>query len=232
MPISTSLYTELRFAISDYMQRGEWSRLFDVCGTSDDEASRTIAVIMAGYEPRSVWRFLDYVANLKPETRQQKRESVATCCYTIAKIGQTNVRKSLSYLRQFLVENSALHDPVSTALSNLWVLNPRTTSSILLNSWILKNDKNDMLQQVSVYSCAYLATKSPNSVANFLLKISALDQSIAAKTAKQMLRKYSLPSRAKREPRKPRIHKVKKTKRRKRARKKLQKGKNHKRRKS
>ena len=232
MPISTSLYTELRFAISDYIQRGEWSRLFDVGGTNDDEASRTIAVIMAGYEPRSVWRFLDYVANLKPEARQQKRESLATCCYIIAKIGQTNVRKSLSYLRQFLVENSTLYDQVSTALSNLWVLNPRTMSSILLNSWILKSDKNDMLQEVSVSSCAYLATESPNSVANFLLKVSALDQSIAAKTAKQMLRKYSLPNRAKREPRNPRKHKAKKTKKRKQARKKLKKGKKHKRKKS
>ena len=161
LPISTSLYTELRFAISDYFQRGEWARLFQVCGTNDDEASRTIAVIMVGYEPKSVWQFLDYVANLESEARQQKRESVATCCYIIAKIGQTNVPKSLLYLRQFLAEDSTMREPVSAALSNLWVLNSRITSSVLFNTWILKNDRNDMLQEVSVSSCAYLASNDP-----------------------------------------------------------------------
>ena len=110
------------------MQRGEWARLFEVCNANDDEASRTIAVIMSGYAPKNVWQFLDYVANLSSESRKQKRESVVTCCYIIGKIGQTDVKKSLSYLRQFLAEDPSIRDPALAALSNLWVLNPRTTS--------------------------------------------------------------------------------------------------------
>ena len=84
-----------------------------------------------------------------------------------------------------------MHDPVSVALSNLWVLNSRTTSSVLLNTWILTNDRSDILQEVSVSSSAYSPATIPKSVANFLQKVSMLeDQSIATRTAKQMLRKY------------------------------------------
>ena len=173
---------------------------------------------MAGYEPKNVWQFLDNVANMKSEFRQQKSGSVLTCCYIIGKMGQTNVKKSLSYLRQFLVENPMMRDPVSAALSNLWVLNTRTTASILLNNWILKNDQNEALQEVGVSSCEYIASNDPKRVANFLLSVSALDeQSIAARTAKQLMKKYVPPivTKPKRDHRKPRKHKPKKAKKKK-----------------
>jgi hypothetical protein len=217
LPISTSLYTELRFAISDYMQRHEWVRLFEACRTDDDEASRTFAVIMAGYEPKNVWQFLDSVANTKSEFRQQKSGSVLTCCYIIGKMGQTNVKKSLSYLRQFLVENPLMRDPVSAALSNLWVLNTRTTASVLLNDWILKNDHDEALQEASVSSCEYLASNDPKSVSSFLLKVSALEQQgIAATTANQLVKKYLPPNVTKpKKDLKRKKHKSKKSKKKK-----------------
>lgn len=229
MPISTSLYTELRFAISDYMQRHEWGRLFEACRTNDDEASRTIAVIMAGYEAKNVWRFLDFVANMTPEIRKQKTGSVATCCYILGRVGQDNIRKSLTCLRQFLIEDPLVRDPACAALSNLWVMNPRKTASMLLNSWILKDNQNDLLQEVGISSCEYLASKDPKRVVAFLLEVSDMqDRKVAATCAKRLLRKYVLPSTSEKNQDDVAKHKLGKAKKRKRKLKKHKKKKHRK----
>jgi hypothetical protein len=193
MPISTSLYTELRFTISDYLQRQDWARLYEVCGTDDDEAARTIGVIMSGYEPKSVWQFVDYAYGLDQDQRVQKPKSVATVCYILARMGQTNLKKTLSYLRQFLLENPALKGPVSVALSNMWVLSPSETSFSLLNDWILNSEGSDeSLQDAAVESCEYLASNDLKKVSDFLEKISNLEGSRpAAKKARDLLRKYA-----------------------------------------
>lgn len=171
MPISTSLYTELRFTISDYMQRGEWNRLFEVCGTDDDEAARTIGVIMAGYDPKRVWQFVDYSWKLDVARRLEKATSVATICYILARMGQTNIKRTLSVLRQLLTENHKLRDPVSSALSNMWVRDPRETSSILLSSWTI-DGQPETIQEVAVESCRYLGRHIPSSVSTFLERAS------------------------------------------------------------
>ncbi len=190
MPISTTLYTELRFTLSDYVQRADWARLFEACRTGDDETSRTIAVIMSGYDQQSVWKFLEYVANLPSEARQERKESVATSCYIIARMGQTNVNESLSVLRKFLLEGSVTPDPVIVALSNLWVLNPATTASTLFQKWILNSEHSQILQEVAVSSCEYLAKNDPKSVAKFLQNVSMLEDQKIAKTAAELIRKY------------------------------------------
>ena len=113
MPISTKLYTELRFTISDYIQREDWRRLFEVCGTSDDEAARTIGVIFTIYEPRTVWKFIKYAAELTQEERILHRNSVATVSYILGKMGQSDVKMTLALLRIFLKENDSLRTPAS-----------------------------------------------------------------------------------------------------------------------
>lgn len=191
MPISTSLYTELRFTISNYMQRRDWKRLFETCGTNDDEVARTIGVIMAIYDPNHLWAFLDYVLALSRHSRLENERSVATVCYIIARMGQSNVRKSLSYLREFLSENQSLRDPVMVSLSNLWVLDTRKVSKLLFKSWILRNDSK-LVQEVAVRSCEYLAENAPAKVTRFLEEVISLPvRSEATNSAKQLLVKYT-----------------------------------------
>lgn len=193
MPVSTSVYTELRFTISDYVQRREWKRLFEVCGTEDDEVARTIGVIMSGYDPRHIWAFLDYVMKLSKTERLEREHSVATVCYVIAKMGQTNVRKSLSFLKELLLENQNLRDAILLALSNLWVLDPRTTTETLYNTWIKKSDSS-VLQQVAVSSCEYLAKNDPAKTRRFLQKVSSLEgKKVASKESRKYMHKYPPP---------------------------------------
>lgn len=190
MPISTSVYSELRFTISEYIQRREWKRLFEVCGTEDDEVARTIGVIMAGYDSPHIWRFIDYVLSRAKSERLDREHSVVTICYVIARMGQSNVRKSLSCLKELLIENQNLRDATLLALSNLWVLKTRATSEILYNSWIKRTD-SDVLQEVAVNSCEYLAKNEHAKANNFLLKINSLEsKKTAVREARKLLSKY------------------------------------------
>ena len=191
MPVSTRRYTELKLATSDYIQRRNWVRLFELCGTRDDEAAKTIAVILTLYDPRNVWRFLDYIHALTAGERREKRDSVATACYIIGKMGQSNTEKSLSYLKLFLSDDHMLRAPVTQALSNLWVLDSRKTLRIVLRSWVLNDEDNDDLREVGVRSSEFLASKAPQMVASFLVRVAAMkDQKIAAKAAEELLSNY------------------------------------------
>ena len=197
MPVSTRRYSELRLAISDYLQQGNWQRLLEVCGTSDDEVSRTIAVIFTLYDPRNVWKFLDYVSELSTEERRQKRDSIATCCYTLGKMGQSDIKKTIILLKRFLLEDRFLKDPVIAALSNMWVLDRKNTSSILYDSWILGNDQSEDLQEASLRSVEYLTKESPNLSIDFLEKVDSLgdERKMASGIAQELISKYASPKR-------------------------------------
>jgi hypothetical protein len=199
VPVSTRRYTELKLAISDYVQRRNWTRLLELCGTSDDETAKTIAVIFTLYDPRNIWRFLDYVHTLSAEERREKRDSVATSCYIIGKMGQSDTEKSLNYLRSFLADDHMLRGPVTLALSNLWVLETKKTSSVILKSWVLRGEDNDDLQEVGIKSSEFLAIKAPEMVASFLLKVASIaDRKAAAKAAEELISNYPLLMRERR----------------------------------
>jgi len=189
MPVSIRRYTELKLAISDYLQRRNWSRLFELCGTSDDETAKTISVILTFYDSRRLWSFLDYVYKMPVNERREKRDSVATCCYVLGKIGQTRTERALDYLRKFLSEDHMLRSPVTAALSNLWVLDTKKTARIIWRKWILKGAENDDLQEVGVRSTEYLAKNAPENVSLFLLKVSSLGDKrrVAGRTAQEIL---------------------------------------------
>ncbi|MGH2639204.1 MAG: hypothetical protein ACRDF4_08010 [Rhabdochlamydiaceae bacterium] len=215
MPISTRLYTELRFTISDYVQREDWARLFEVCGTDDPEVSRAIAVICTVYDPTTIWKFTDYVAELSQEERALHENSIATASYILGKMGQDNVKKTLALLRLFLTENHSMRLPVAAALSNLWVLNPKATAKVILDSWVLTNDGNKDLQELGVRSSEFLAAKDPKSVAKFLHKVSKVEeQKICARVARELIAKYvareSLPKSNKEKARRRRLMKRRK----------------------
>lgn len=214
MPISTSLYTELRFTISGYVQRKEWKRLFEVCGTENDEAARTIGVIMSGYDSVHTWSFVDFVLSLSSRDRIESERSVVTVCYIIARMGQSNVRKSLSYLRELLYENQNLRDPVIISISNLWIQDTKRVSKTLLKSWILKGD-NYLLQDVAVRSCEYLAQNDPKKVAKFLASISKLEvQETASKTARLIMKRYAISGKARKSKKRSAKHRGKNRKKR------------------
>ena len=189
MPISVRKYTELKLAISDYLQRRNWARLFELCGTSDEEAAKSIAVILTLYSSKLVWNFLDYVSKLSSEERREKRDSVATCCYVLGKMGQTNTEKALNFLRQFLLEDHMLRGPVTTALSNLWVLDTGKTKTTVMRKWILSREDNDDLQEIGVKSTQYLADEAPEKVSSFLKKVSSLgrERRAASKSADEII---------------------------------------------
>ena len=189
MPVSIRKYTELKLSISDYLQRRNWARLFELCGTSDEETAKTIAVIMSFYSPRKIWSFLDYVFSLSAEERRGKRDAVGTVCYILGKIGQTSTERSLNYLRRFLLEDHMLRWQVTAAVSNLWVLDTKTTSKIILNKWVLRNEDNDDLTDVGIRSSEYLAKNAPERVSPFLHKIAAMseERKSASKTARELI---------------------------------------------
>ncbi len=174
MTVSIRRYTELKLAISDYLQRRNWIRLFELCGISDDETAKTIAVILTFYDPQKVWRFLDYISRMSPEERKAKRDSVATACYVIGRIGQTKSEKALTYLRRFLLDDHMLRQPVMSALSNLWVLDTKRTAQIVMRRWVLDTEDNDDLQEVGIKSSQYLASNAPERVSSFLQTVASL----------------------------------------------------------
>jgi hypothetical protein len=189
MPVSVRKYTELKLAISDYLQRRNWARLFELCGKSDDETAKTIAVILTFYDSRRLWSFLEYVSKMPPDERREKRDSVATCCFILGKMGQSKTEKALGYLKKFLSDDHMLRGPVGAALSNLWVLDTKSTARIIWNQWVLGGDDNDDLQELGVKSSEYLAKNAPEAVAPFLLKVAGAseDRKTAARTAEEIL---------------------------------------------
>jgi hypothetical protein len=188
VPVSTRRYTELKLSISDYLQRRNWVNLFELCGTTDDEIAKTIAVIFTQYEPKNVWRFLDNVRTMSVQARREKRDSVATCCYIIGKMGQSNTAKSLSSLREFLLNDHMLRAPITQALSNIWVLDTKKTAAVVMKSWVLSSEDNDDLQEVGIRSCQYLAERAPEMVATFLFRVASLKKRKAAmKAAEEMI---------------------------------------------
>lgn len=169
-------------------------RLFELCGTSDDETAKTIAVILSFFDPKRIWSFLDYVFKMSSEERREKRDSVATCCYVLGKIGQTRTEKALSYLKVFLSEDHMLRSPVSSALSNLWVLDTKTTARTIMRNWILNNGENDDLQEAGVKSTLYLANNAPELVSSFLSKVAVMekDRKVAARAAQELIESISV----------------------------------------
>lgn len=188
------------------MQTLNWKQLFEVCGTADDDTKRALSAIFTIHQPARVWKFLDYVTSLGPEERRQRRDSVATSCYIIGKMGQTNTKKALSALRLFLSEDHMLRLPVQSALSNLWVLDYRTTASVILKSWIAGREDNDDLEEIGVRSLDYVASQEPKRALPFLLKVSTLAEKhrIAARTARELIEQHvpqsQLPVRMKKLP--------------------------------
>lgn len=193
MTISTKHYMDLKFAISDCLQRNNWSTLFELCGTNDAEISKVIAAIFSMYDPNNEWRFIDHVMTLKSEERLHKWESVATVCYILGKIGNENTKKAILDLKIFLSENQMLRASVMAALSNLWVMNSRSTAREIFKSWILKSGGNEDLEEVAVKSCEYLTANRPDITAGFLKKVSRLPrQETASDAAKEIISKYLL----------------------------------------
>lgn len=186
MPVSIKRYTELKLAVSDYLQSRNWLRLFELCGTSDDETGKTIAVIFTFFDEKSVWKFLSYVRGQDAELRREKRDSVATVCYIIGKMGQSDIQKSLDYLKKFLSDDHALKSQVTQALSNLWVLDPKKTEKIVEKSWI-SGETDETIQETGVRSCQFLAEKAPAVVAPFLKRVSQLNGKKAASGAARYL---------------------------------------------
>jgi hypothetical protein len=201
MPVSIRKYTELKLAISDYLQRRNWTRLFELCGTSDDETAKTIAVIMTFYDPKRLWNFLDFVFKMPVEERKGRRDSVSTCCYVLGKIGQSRLETTLNYLRHFLVDDHMLRAPVSAALSNLWVLDTKKTARIILKQWVLKGAESDDLPEIGIRSSEYLAKNAPETISPFLLKVASLrdERKVAVRTAREILEEIGISSKGKKE---------------------------------
>ena len=192
MPISTREYLELRLASSDYIQRASWDRLLELCGTTDDETSRTIAAIFSFYSPEKVWKFVEYAASLPPDQRKEKRDSMATIAYIIGKIGHSDLKKSLAVLKTLLSDDHMLRAPVSAALSNMWVLETTQTARDLFHNWIMEGEDNNDLQEVGVKSAEYLASQAPSSVAAVLKKVDSLggERKPASRAAQELIAKY------------------------------------------
>lgn len=172
--------------------------MFELCGTSDDEQSRIISNIFSLYEPKRIWKFVNYVSGLSPEDRRSRRASLRTVCYILGKIGQTDTKRALRILKLLLSDDHMLRSPALAALSNLWVLDTRATANILLKSWILAGEENDDLQEISVRSAEYLASEQPELVRRFLLRVSKLQHraKISARIAEQLIETYASSKRS------------------------------------
>ena len=189
MPISTRRLTEIRFMISDLLQRGAWEDLYNDCGTNDLDLARSVANIFSMFDPAHVWKFVDHVAKLPPDKRREKRDSTVVVCLTIGRIGENNTTKALNTLRLLLSDDHMLRQPVEASLSNMWVFDRRTTAKELFESWILEAQGNDDLQEMAVLSSTYLLSQDPKAVEPFLTKIMRLNSSnnISAKNAARSL---------------------------------------------
>lgn len=201
MPVSTKRFSEVRLMVSDLLQKGEWARLFENCGTSDQELAKAVSGIFSMYDPAHISRFIDYVLKLPREIRREHRDSTSVVCYILGRMGQHNITRSLSALRIFLVDDHMLRAPVSASLGNLWIFDRRSTEKALLSNWILKGADNDDLQEVSVRSSEYLLSQDQTQVAPFLGRVQKLDgprfqaaRAVASELASRYLQKQSRAS--------------------------------------
>ncbi len=157
--------------VSDLLQTGDWAKLFENCGSNDPEIAKSVSGIFSMYDPVHVWKFVDYVLKLAPEIRRERRDSTAVVCYILGRIGHHDTKISLSALRTLLADDHMLRAPVIASISNLWILDRRTTERILFDSWILKGEDNNDLQEVAVRSVEYLLSQDPKQCEPFIRKI-------------------------------------------------------------
>lgn len=193
MPISTKRFTEIRFMISDLLQRGSWHELFENCGTNDLDLAKSIANIFSMFEPTRIWRFVDYVTNLPQNARKQKRDSTLVAALVIGRVGKSDIKKSIRALRVLLSDDHMLRTPVEASLSNIWVFDPRTARKELFESWIINGEDNDDLQEIAVSSSEYLYQNDPQPVEEFLEKVLRTKESKqkpAVNAAKTLAAKY------------------------------------------
>ena len=177
-PVSTRRFSELRLTISDLLQTRNWDRLLDACGTSDPEVSKSIAVIFSLFSPENLWHLCNHALDLSLEERRLKRNSIVTVCYALGRVGNSDVKRSLSTLKKFLLSDHMLLSPVEAAMSNLWVLAPKIMSQEILRKWIQQNkDADEDLLRAGVSSCKYMFENSPESVLPFLKRVLAVTTS-------------------------------------------------------
>ena len=191
MPVSTRRYTELRYTIADLLQRENWASLFEICGTADDEQSKIISVIFSMYDPRRAWKLIDKTMDIPASERRSKRYSMRTICYILGKVGQSKTSRAIKALKIFLSDDHMLREPVNAALSNLWVLDTKITSTSLLE-WVSNSGDNDDIQEIAVRSCAYLASQDPSKVEKFLRKVSSMGKKarVASAIADSMITNF------------------------------------------
>lgn len=193
MTISTKRFTEIRFMISDLLQRKAWEELYDNCGTNDLDLAKSVANIFSMFDPKHVWQFVNYVLKLPADKRRERRDSTLTVSLSIGRIGQSNPRKALSSLRTLLSDDHMLRTPVEASLANIWVFDRRTTERELLRSWIQSSHENDDLQEIAVRSCDYVCSQDPKQVVPFLKKVLRLNDPKyrpAQVAAKELALKY------------------------------------------
>jgi hypothetical protein len=193
MPISNKRFTEIRFMISDLIQRKAWDELYENCGTNDLDLAKSVANIFSMFDPKHVWQFVDHVLKIPPDTRRERRDSTLTVALAIGRIGRDDPEKALRSLRTLLSDDHMLRTPVEASLANLWVYDRKTTENHVLNSWIQSNHENDDLQEIGVRSCDYLYSQDPKHIEPFLEKVLRLNDAkyrAAQNAAKEIALKY------------------------------------------
>jgi len=193
MPISNKRFTEIRFMISDMIQRKAWEELYENCGTNDLDLAKSVANIFSMFDPKHIWQFVDHVLRIPADTRRERRDSTLTVSLAIGRIGQDDPEKALRSLRTLLSDDHMLRTPVEASLANLWIYDRRTTEDQVLTSWIQSNHENDDLQEIGVRSCDYLYSQDPKQVEPFLQKVLRLDDTkyrAAKNAAKEIALKY------------------------------------------
>ncbi|MHB1909091.1 MAG: hypothetical protein ACYCQJ_09525 [Nitrososphaerales archaeon] len=209
MPISNKRFTEIRFMISDFLQRGAWQELYENCGTSDYELAKSVANIFSMFQDPPIWKYANYVSKLEPEKRREHRDSTLVVCLALGKIGKSDVKQAIKLLRIFLSDDHMLRGATQDALANLWIYNRKTSERALYDSYILKGEDNDDLQAVAVGSSELLLSHDPKSVAPFVNRVLAITNpklKTAVSVARELHAKYGIPtrvSRARKSPKKP-----------------------------
>lgn len=199
MPISNKRFTEIRFMISDLLQRGAWQELYENCGTSDYELAKSVANIFSMFQDPPIWKYANYVSKLEPEKRREHRDSTLVVCLTLGKIGKSDVTRAIKLLRIFLSDDHMLRAATQDALANLWIYDKRASAGELYDSYILKGEDNDDLQHVAVGSSDLLLSHDPKSVAPFMNRVLAITNPklrTAVSVARELHAKYKIPTRA------------------------------------
>jgi hypothetical protein len=174
MPVSTRRFTEIRFKVSEELQRHAWQELYDSIGTNDLELARATANIFSMFDPREVWQFLNFVLKLPPEKKREKRNSTLVACFTLGRVGESDPEKAIKALRSLLIDDHMLRSAVEASLSNLWVYDLRITQRELYSAWIVKSGDNEDLQRTAVLSTRFILGQEPQLVVPFLTKVAQI----------------------------------------------------------